>query len=131
MTNPSRHRTGPGGWAIAAGILAAVAIVVLHGPMGPRWFRVVLSLAPSVPLGLYCFRALRGIHELDELQTRIQLEAGLLAFFATLWGLVVMGLLAAGGLLPDWPLTAVWPWLWLGWSVLWVGSGWLAGRRYR
>jgi hypothetical protein len=132
MPDASCRSAGPGGWwAITSGLAAAAANLVLHGSGWPAWFRVTCAVAPAIPLAVYCVLAIRGVHRLDELQTRIQLEAGLIAFFSTLWGLVVVGLLATGGLLPDWPLTEVWPWVWVGWAVLWAGSGWVVGRRYR
>ena len=77
----------------------------------------------------YCIQAIRGVHRLDGLQTRIQLEGALIGFFATLWGVVLIGLLARGGVLPNWTITQVWPWI--AWGLLWAGGGQLAERRYR
>lgn len=118
-------------WAVVSGLLAVGAGMVLRAGPWPLGIRVGVSLAPVVPLTAYCILAIRGVHQLDELQTRIQLEGGLIGFFATIWGLVLLGLLAKAGVIPDWPLTQVWPWIWVAWGLLWAVGGLIAGRRYR
>ena len=92
--------------------------------------RVLLSVIPVIPMGVYGVFVIRAIHRLDELESRIYLEGAMLGSMVTALGVMLAGLLTKGGVLPPWSLGVVWPWLWIGWSLSWIVGVWWAGRRY-
>lgn len=93
--------------------------------------RVALALLPVLPMVGYGVALVRSIAAMDELQTRIQLEAAGLAGLVTVIGVMVAGLLTKSEVLPPWPLSKSWPWIWMTWGVGWVLGAMVAGRRYR
>jgi len=93
--------------------------------------RLLLSVGPVLPMVWYCVLALRVIRQLDELETRIQLEGAAYGLLGTALLTMTAGLLMKGGVLPAVTLAQGWPWLWMSTFLLWAAGSGLAGRRYR
>jgi hypothetical protein len=96
----------------------------------PGAARGALALIPVVPLVAFFFKVVAWLDSLDELQRRIHLEAMLLQFSAT--GILVMGygMLARVDAVPNFPVTTVYPWLWVAMFVFWAGGIGLVRRKY-
>lgn len=100
-------------------------------------------LSESASLGVCCCsRFLGGARDfdrgsrpvegaLDELRQRIQPEARQLQFASM--GILVMGygMLAKHGAVSNYPVTALFPWLWMAMFVLWAGGIAWVRRKYR
>jgi len=97
----------------------------------PGAVHIALTVLPLVPLAAMFFGIARWIEALDELQRLIHLEAFVFQFSAT--GLLVMGYgsLARAGVLPDLPVSGVFPGLWLAVFVFWALGLALVRRKYR
>jgi hypothetical protein len=117
-------------WAIGSGLLAVAAGLVLRSYQLPAPLRVLISLAPVVPMTVYCALSLRLIRELDELQARIQLEGAVYGLLGTALLTMSAGLLVKGNVLPAFDLSQAWPWLWMSAFLLWAAGAAVARRRY-
>lgn len=122
-------------WAAAAAILSAVtALVAGHFLRSGEWAfatRIVLSLAPVLPMSVYCVLAVRIIRTFDELQARIHLEGALFGLLGTALLTMASGLLVRGGVIPPFTLASAWPWLWIAAFLLWGIGTVTAAARYR
>jgi len=133
---PVDHRTSKHPWQLIriSLVSAALAILVSLGDrMGviPGSLRAPTALIPVLPLVVFFLRLRDWIDSLDELQRRIHLEAMLLQFAAT--GILVMGygMLAKSGVAPNYPVTVLFPWLWIAMFFFWAGGIAVVRRKYR
>lgn len=118
-------------WALTSGLLAAGSGFLLRSREWSPVIRALFSVVPVIPMGVYGFLVVRAIRRLDELETRVHFEGAMTGSIVSALGVMLAGLLTMGGILPPWPLSKVWPWFWIGWSLSWIGGVWWAGRRYR
>ncbi|MEN1925347.1 hypothetical protein [Luteimonas qiangzhengi] len=91
--------------------------------------RVLLALAPVVPVAAAGRAIMRFVRDSDELQRRIMLDGAALAALVLTLGSFSLGLLVSAGLLPmraDMALIMVLP----TYSGLYGLFAWLAARRY-
>jgi hypothetical protein len=102
-----------------------------RGGVVPRLLSGPVALLPVVPLVVFFVRLTAWLDSMDELQRRIHLEAMVLQFAAT--GVLVMGygMLAKSGVVPNYPATLLFPWLWIAMFLLWAGGIVWVRRRYR
>lgn len=115
---------------VSAGLAIVVSLLERRGFVPPMLSGPV-ALLPVVPLVVFFVRLSEWLDSMDELQRRIHLEAMVLQFAAT--GTLVMGygMLAKSGVVPNYPVTVVFPWLWIAMFVLWAGGIVLVRRKYR
>jgi hypothetical protein len=87
-------------WAFVALFFALTAPKILqHHPAWPVLLRSAVAVSPILPC-LFYFRSIwRWNHSLDELQCRIQVEAGLFAVTGALFFVTALGLLGGIGIL--------------------------------
>jgi len=111
--------------------LAAYAVVlvasrlVLKGGIDDRILRVVVSLAPMLPILFAAAVIIRHINALDEMQRRIQVEALALSFVGTAVLTMGWGFLENVGA-PRFPVMFVWPLM----GALWIAALLVVTRRY-
>lgn len=108
-------------------ILLVASISILdQGWIQMRWFTIVVSLLPSLPVAFVLLAILRALRDGDELQQRIQLFAT--AFSAALTGFITFsyGFLENVGF-PKFPTFLVFPMLIAFWGI---SLGYFS-RRYR
>ena len=87
-------------WVFVALFLALMAPrVVQHHPAWPSLLRSAVALSPLLPCLFYLMSICRWNHSLDELQRRIQVEAGLFATTGALFFTTALTLLAGVGVL--------------------------------
>lgn len=115
---------------VSAGLALAVSALDHWGAL-PTGLRPVVVLIPVVPLVFFFFRIARWLRDLDELERMIHHEAILVQFGAT--GILVMsyGMLAKAGLVPDFRVSQVFPFLWLAIFVFWSLGLVVVRRKYR
>lgn len=115
---------------VSAGLAILVSVLDRLGVI-PGFLRAPTALIPVVPLVVFFGRLRDWLDSMDELQRRIHLEAMLLQFAWT--GILVMGygMLAKSGVAPNYPVTVLFPWLWLAMFVFWAGGIALVRRKYR
>lgn len=118
-------------WAIASAVIAVVCGQLLRRHEWSYEARLVLSLAPVLPMGIYCLLAIRVIRGLDELETRVHLEGALFGLLGTALLTMAAGLLSRGGLIPPLTLGFAWPWLWTAAFLFWGLGTVIAAARYR
>lgn len=115
---------------LSAGLIVAVALLDRAGVI-PSSLRLVAGLVPCVPLVFWYLRISRWLKEIDELERTIHLEALVVQFALT--GVLVMsyGMLARLRVTPDFRITDVFPFLWLGMFVFWHFGLWAVRRKYQ
>ncbi|MHB1327046.1 MAG: hypothetical protein ACYC2K_02480 [Gemmatimonadales bacterium] len=115
---------------LSAGLIVAVAVLDRAGLI-PSELRWVAGLVPNVPLVLWYLRISRWLKEVDELERTIHLEALVVQFALT--GILVMsyGMLARLRVVPDFRVTEVFPYLWLGMFAFWYFGFWAIRRKYQ
>ncbi len=118
-------------WAIVAGVTAVVCGHLVRTYEWSYGARVVLALAPVIPMGIYCVLAVRIVRGLDELEARVHLEGALFALLGSAMVTMTAGLLVKSGLIPPVTLGSAWPWLWTIAFLLWGAGTFIAGARYR
>jgi hypothetical protein len=130
-----RHSNGHS-WRLIRISLVSAALAILvsfleRGGVVPRLLSGPVALLPVVPLVVFFVRLTAWLDSMDELQRRIHLEAMVLQFAAT--GVLVMGygMLAKSGVVPNYPATLLFPWLWIAMFLLWAGGIVWVRRRYR
>lgn len=116
-------------WAIVAAVASVVSMVLLdksHDWTAP--LRAAVALAPLIPSLLYVRRITRFVREMDELQRRIQLEAGFFGAIGTVFVITSINLLEKSDVLSTHGL---------GWAgafstmfCLYLLGSFLAHRRY-
>jgi hypothetical protein len=109
-----------------AGYAVLMMLAVLFVPRYPAW-RIPLALAPSVPLWLALWAALRFFRRQDEFGRRIQFEAIGVAFVGGIMITMTYGLLET---LAEFPRLS-WTWVPPVFLFLWGIGGAIAHRRYR
>ena len=114
------------------GLSAATALLcgwLLRNTEPNATMRVVLALAPVVPMIFYVLSVVRATRVMDELYQRIQLEAVTFAFVGSLIVSLTYGMLQKSGFFRQWP----WDWegIWTMMLGLWMLGYVLASRRYR
>ena len=115
--------------AIAAYVVVLLLSVWALRHVEATALRVLLALAPAVPVVMAARAVLRFVRDSDELQRRIMLEAGALAALVLTMGSFSLGLLVMAKVLPmraDMALVMVLP-AYSGLFGLFTG---LAQRRY-
>jgi hypothetical protein len=117
--------------AISSAVLAVACSALLRSGDWGVVPRIVLTVAPVLPMAWYCILMLRIIRTLDELELRIQLEGAVYALLGTAILIMATGLMIKGRLMPEFSLERGWPWLWISIFLLWSGGSQLAARRYR
>jgi len=105
-------------------VLLVGAIWVLNR-FSDQWWRFIVAALPAVPLVLVARAVARYLGEVDELQSRIQLEALAFAFGAGSLLTFTYGLLQLAGLPP-----VSWMFVWPVYAGSWVFGLILARRRY-
>jgi len=105
-------------------VLLVGAIWVLNR-FSDQWWRFIVAALPAVPLLLVARAVARYLGEVDELQSRIQLEALAFAFGAGSLLTFTYGLLQLAGLPP-----VSWMFVWPVYAGCWVFGLILARRRY-
>jgi hypothetical protein len=80
---------------------------------------------------MYCGLSVRLLRELDELQSRIQLEGAVYGLLGTALLTMTLGLLVKGEVIPPFDLAQAWPWLWMSAFLLWAGGSAVARKRYQ
>lgn len=118
-------------WAVVAALVALAAGHLLRNYQWGMGMRLVLSLAPVLPMARYCVLAVRIIRQFDELESRIQLEGALYGLLSTAILTMSGGLLMRGGVIPHASLAQAWPWIWMTAFLMWALGSLIAGRRYR
>ncbi len=115
---------------LSAGLIVAVAVLDRAGLI-PSGLRGVAGLIPNVPLVLWYLRISRWLKEIDELERTIHLEALVVQFALT--GILVMsyGMLARLRVVPDFRVTEVFPYLWLGMFAFWYFGFRAIRRKYQ
>ncbi len=115
---------------VSAGLALLVSVLERRG-LVPSGLRAPAALMPVVPLIVFFVRLRELLDSMDELQHRIHLEAMLLQFSWT--GILVMGygMLAKSGVTPDYPVTVLFPWLWIAMFGFWGAGIALVRRKYR
>ena len=109
-------------------VVLMLSVWALHHVEAPA-LRVLLALAPAVPVVMAGRAVLRFVRDSDELQRRIMLEAGALAALVLTMGSFSLGLLVMAKVLPmraDMALIMVLP----AYSALFGLFNCLAQRRY-
>lgn len=119
------------GWALVAAFVALGSGHLLRSHSWGVGMRLVLSLAPVLPMARYCVLAVRIIRGFDELESRIHLEGALSGLLGTAILTMSGGLLMKGDVIPSSTLAEAWPWLWITAFLMWGLGSFLAGRRYR
>ncbi|MFN0177535.1 MAG: hypothetical protein ACKVZ0_01960 [Gemmatimonadales bacterium] len=116
--------------ALVSGLLAIGVSFANRAAGLPGLARAALALIPVIPLVAFFFRVVDWLDSLDELQRRIHLEAMLLQFGAT--GILVMGygMLARVDAVPNFPVTTLYPWLWMAMFLFWAGGIAFVRRKY-
>jgi hypothetical protein len=116
------------GWAMLAGVsMIAVSLVNRFADPGPA-LRVVLSIAPVLPLAALAWVIMRAIQHLDELQRRIHLDAMSAAFVSGIFVAVIYGQLQHARIgLPDLNWAYFYPVQLVSWTIGYV----IASRRYQ
>lgn len=118
-------------WALVAAGVALSCGYLMRNYQWSLGMRLVLSLAPVLPMARYCVLAVRIIRQFDELESRIQLEGALYGLLSTAIVTMSGGLLMKGGVIPHASLAQAWPWLWITAFLTWGLGSIVAGSRYR
>jgi len=118
-------------WALISGGLAVAAGLILRAHTLGLWSRLLLAVAPVVPMVGYGVLTLRALREMDELEARIHLEGAIYGLLGSALLTMLAGLLTRGGILPTYSLGQLWPWLWIAAFLCWAAGCGVAGRRYR
>ena len=107
-------------------VTLSISIAILQRHEFPKFWQVILSLIPAVPVLLVVIAMLRALKDSDELQQRVQLLATALA--AALTGLITFtyGFLENVGF-PKFPTFLVLPMMIMIWGL---GLGYFS-RRYQ
>jgi len=97
-------------------ILAASLSILKQGWIEMRWFIVMVSLAPAIPVAFVLIAMMRALRDGDELQQRVQLMAT--AISAALTGFITFsyGFLENVGF-PKFPTFFVFPMLIILWGL--------------
>jgi hypothetical protein len=115
--------------AVAMGIgypaLVLLSVWFLRSHPGSVW-RYAVAVAPMAPVLWLAFAAVRFLHQADELERRIQLEAIAFSFVVTAVGTLSYAFLQSAGLPPLNP----W-WIWIVMTALWAGGVMTLKIRYR
>ncbi len=107
-------------------LLLVLSLRWMEQGQGSLALRILISLMPMLAVGLIFWSILKVLHELDELQRKVQLEAFALAFAGTAMLTFGYGFLENAGL-PRLSLFAVWPLM----AALWAGGVFWGNWRYR
>ena len=116
-------------WAIVAAVTSIISMVLVE--KFRDWgapLRAVVALAPLIPSLLYVRRITRFIRQMDELQRRIQLEAGFFGAIGTVFVITSMNLLEKSGVLPTHGMG--WAGAFATMFCLYLLGSFLAHRRY-
>ena len=135
---PSKPKDRSGFWLTVLGAVWLVSFMgaralldreYLERTQMPTELRVLIALFPVPATAALLFALVRAIRRMDELQTRMQLEALAVAYPLAMLLLMTLGLLQlAVNLSPhDWSYRHVWPFL----LIFYAGGLALANRRYR
>lgn len=117
------------GSAMAAYVVVLMLSIWALKHVDATALRVLLALAPVVPVALAGHAIMRFVRDSDELQRRIMLEGAALGALVLTMGSFSLGLLVSAGLLPmraDLALIMVLP----AYSALYGLFACLAARRY-
>jgi len=103
--------------AMAAYVIVLVAsLTVLRSYEFARFWQVVISLSPAVPVAFVILAMLRALRDSDELQQRVQLLAT--SFSAALTGFVTFGYGFLENIgFPEFPTFLVFPMLVAFWGI--------------
>ncbi|HEX7048760.1 MAG TPA: hypothetical protein VF188_01010 [Longimicrobiales bacterium] len=107
------------------GVVLVASLMWLEAHPESAW-RVPVSVAPVVPIGLALWAAVRLFRRLDELHRRIQVEALAFAFTGSALFVITYGFLEGAGF----PKLTMW-WAWTVMGVLWGVGHCIARWRYR
>ncbi len=90
-------------------IFASVMLLRKIGPSGPAYLRIVISLAPVIPVIFICRAMIRFVQNCDELERKIELESIALSCVVTGLLFLSLGLLASSKVITlDGPQVAIW-----------------------
>ena len=89
--------------------------------------RLAVGLLPVPFFIAFIIAELRWIRSADEFHRRVVLESLAIAFPAALVLAVAVEGLQKAGVVTDWTVGDVWPWM----ALLWVPAVWVSYRRYR
>ena len=117
------------GWSMAAYVVVLFLSIWALNHVDATALRVLLALAPVVPVAGAGRAIMRFVRDSDELQRRIMLEGAALGALVLTMGSFSLGLLVSAGLLPmraDLALIMILP----AYSALYGVFAGLAARRY-
>jgi hypothetical protein len=77
---------------IAWALSYMVCLLVVRKLHPPQAIGLSLSVIPAIGFGWFLYEYFKGIHQMDELERRIQLEATAVAFCLSLLLMMVLGL---------------------------------------
>lgn len=113
------------GGFLAYAILLSVSLSFLKSHPHSSW-RIPITLAPVIPIAFIMVTVIRGVRRMDEMHKRIQLEALVFAFCATMFLSISYGFLENVG------FPAInWMWVGVGMIGLWGIGRTIASIRYR
>lgn len=132
--NPGARRDGVSGRVLLGTAIVFLLVYFISRGAAEAWrpampLRILVALAPTVPLGFLLVMYARAVRSMDELHVRVNLEALAIAFPVMLLLLFVLGNLELVIALnrDDWSYRHVWA---LG-ATIYLGALALAWRRYR
>jgi len=117
--------------ALLCALLALIVGLARRQGLIPGSLRWLAALLPVLPMIWYFLGFREWLRSVDELQRQILLEGLLVQFGIT--GIVVMGWgsLAKFRVVPDWPISEVWAWLWCVIFFGWAVGQLIVRRKYR
>ncbi|MEO8449390.1 MAG: hypothetical protein ABI647_06350 [Gemmatimonadota bacterium] len=119
------------GLATLSGVLAALLSPSIDGRSPLGWSLPPILLAvPVLPMVIFFVELARYLRTLDEMQRLVHLQAMFIQFAGSCLVVMTYGLLARAALVPDLPMSRVWPFMWTGIFWLWAGGLMLVRRRY-
>jgi hypothetical protein len=90
-------------------VFASVTLLRKIGPSGPAYLRVIISLAPVVPVIFICRAMIRFVQDCDEFERKIELESIALSCVVTGLLFLSLGMLANSNVITlDGSQVAIW-----------------------
>ena len=112
------------GGFLAYAIVLSASLSFLKAHPHSSW-RILVTLAPVIPIAFCMITVIRGVRRMDEMQKQIQLEALVFAFCTTVLLSISYGFLENVGF-----PRVNWMWVGVGMIGLWGIGGAIARMRY-